>query len=62
MPRGVVSITVYLDEEVNDKSNVLRTGEGRQSSEDNLPWPLPSLTRPIGKSYSGKGQIANTVC
>lgn len=54
-------MTVYLDEEVNDKSNVLRTGEGRQSSEDNLPWPLPSLTRPIGKSYSGKGQIANTV-
>lgn len=31
------------------------------SSDDNLPWPLPCPSRPIGKSYSAKGKIANSV-
>ncbi|TIB74881.1 hypothetical protein E3Q23_02559 [Wallemia mellicola] len=60
VPRGLVSIRANLDQEIRD-SELLEDSDIRVSSDDNLPWPLTCPTRPIGKSYSAQGKIANSV-
>ena len=55
-------MTGYLDkEEKNDSVELDANDEGRESSDDNLPWPFPSSTRPIGKTCVGEGQRAFVV-
>ena len=55
-------MTGYLDkEEKNDSVGLDANDEGRESSDDNLPWPFPSSTRPIGKTCTGEGQRAFVV-
>ena len=55
-------MTGYLDkEEKNDSVELDANDEGRESSDDNLPWPFPSPTRPIGKTCAGEGQRAFVV-
>ena len=62
VPRGRVLVTGYLDkEEKNDSVELDANDEGRESSDDNLPWPFPSPTRPIGKTCAGEGQRAFVV-
>lgn len=50
---------VFLDQEVKDSELV--NDEGRLSSDDNLPWPIDSPTRPAGVSFAGVGKIAHSV-
>ncbi|TIB58115.1 hypothetical protein E3P78_04020 [Wallemia ichthyophaga] len=61
VPRGLVSLRVFLDEEVRDTELVSDQHESRLSSDDNLPWPIDSPTRPAGVSFAGVGKIAHSL-
>lgn len=56
-----MSLRVFLDEEVRDTELVSDQHESRLSSDDNLPWPIESPTRPAGVSFAGVGKIAHSV-
>lgn len=62
VPTGKVSLLGYLDQEIDDKNIGVNKDEvEKQSSENNLPWPLQSETRPLGKTYAGHAQWAYVV-
>lgn len=63
IPRGRVAIHGCLHQNVNDDR--VENNEKRLkkfSSEENLPWPIPSSTRPDVKTYVAEGQWAYVVC
>lgn len=62
VPRGQVTARAFLAHSIPEpSSSTVGEEEARESSDDNLPWPIPSATRPLGETYVAHGRIANQV-